>query len=264
MNINGRRVYAYTGARPFDPALDAIVFVHGAGMDHTVWLSQCRYFAHHGYAAVALDLPGHGRSDEPACADVAAMADVVVEVLDALACERASLVGHSMGALVVLEAAARVPQRIDRLALLGAAVPMAVADELLAAARANDHAALDMITLWGHGPRAALGGNQVPGIWLTGSGRRLLERARPGVLFADLTACDDYDHGPASAAAVRCPTLLLLGERDLMTPVRCASDLARAISQSETVILRDCGHMLMAEKPNEVLDRLMAFFGLNR
>src|SRR3546814_10582752 len=46
--VNGRTVFAATGGRPFDPALPALVFVHGAGMDHTVWTLQTRYFAYHG------------------------------------------------------------------------------------------------------------------------------------------------------------------------------------------------------------------------
>ena len=59
------RLYAYTGGRPFDPAKPTVVFVHGAQHDHSVWILQSRYLAHHGYGVLALDLPGHMRSEGP-------------------------------------------------------------------------------------------------------------------------------------------------------------------------------------------------------
>ncbi len=86
-SVDDKSVFAATGGRPFDPALPSIVFVHGAAMDHTVWALQTRYFAHHGRNVLAIDLPGHGRSAGPALADMGAMADWVIRVLDALGVE---------------------------------------------------------------------------------------------------------------------------------------------------------------------------------
>jgi pimeloyl-ACP methyl ester carboxylesterase len=62
LTVNRRKVFAATGGRPFDAALPTVIFLHGAGMDHTVWALQTRYFAHHGQGVLAVDLPGHGRS----------------------------------------------------------------------------------------------------------------------------------------------------------------------------------------------------------
>src|SRR5512134_4136239 len=128
------RIYAYTGARALAPEQPAVVFVHGAANDHSVWLLQSRYFAHHGRGVLALDLPGHGRSGGAALVSVDAIADWIVDVLDAAGLERAALVGHSLGALAVLDCAARHPARVEKIALLGPAVPMEVSDALLAAA----------------------------------------------------------------------------------------------------------------------------------
>ncbi|MGA8258861.1 MAG: alpha/beta hydrolase [Arenicellales bacterium] len=260
ITVEQRQAYAYTGSRDLDPGRETILFVHGAALDHTVWLLQSRYFAHHRRNVLAVDLPGHGRSEGPLLPSIEAMADWLFAVLDALAVREAILVGHSMGSLVTLEAAARYPDRTRRLALLGSAVPMAVADPLLNAARENRHAGFDMINLWGHSPAAQIGGSETPGMWMTGTSIRLLERAGRDVLFNDLNACREYGHGLQSAAKVSCPTLLLTGRSDVMTPMPVAGELAATIPDCGLRVL-DCGHLMMSEKPNEVLDELIAFIG---
>jgi pimeloyl-ACP methyl ester carboxylesterase len=256
LTVAGARVHAGTGGREFDASLSPIVFLHGAGMDHTVWALPARYFAHRGRAVLAVDLPGHGRSEGKPLASIGVMADWVAQLLDAAGAGKAALVGHSMGALVALEAAARHPDRICRLALLGAAPRMPVHPDLLAAAEANDHAAFDLMTSWSFGPAGQLGGARVPGSWLMGGGERLLERLRPGVLSADLEACNAYGDGMESAAKVTCPALVVMGAEDKMTPARAGAKLAAAISGANSVIIPNCGHMMTAEKPDETLDAL--------
>ena len=108
--VQGRGVYAYTGGKPFDPALPCVVFLHGAMQDHSAWTLLARWFAHHGHAVLALDLPGHMRSEGPALDSNEAMADWTLALMDTLDIERVALVGHSMWSLVVLEATARRPQ----------------------------------------------------------------------------------------------------------------------------------------------------------
>jgi len=257
--VNGSDVYAYTGARPLDAALPTVVFVHGAGNDHSVWALQSRYFAHHGRNVLAVDLPGHGRSGGGALASVEAIADWIPAVLDAAGIGEAAHVGHSLGSLAVLECAARHPGRVTRIALIGPAAPMPVAEALLDAAKRNDHSALELITGWSYSAGKKLGGNQVPGVWLTGSALRLLERTRPGVLHADLLACHAHATGVDSADRVRCPSLVIVGARDVMAPPRSAQALIAALSGARVVTLPDCGHALMAEQPDAVLDALRAF-----
>lgn len=260
VNVDKRRTYVYTGSKEFEPERETIVFVHGAALDHTVWLLQSRYFAHHGRNVAAVDLPGHGRTDGPLIDTIPGMADWVLAAADALGVSKSILVGHSMGSLVTLEAAARCPERVARLALLGSAVPMQVADPLMNAARENEHLGFDLINIWGHSAKAQLGGSETPGMWMTGSAIRLLERAGPDVLYNDLNACHQYGHGLESGAKVACPTLLLAGRQDIMTPIKVARDLVAAIPAAEMKVL-DCGHLLMSEMPNEVLDELTAFIG---
>jgi pimeloyl-ACP methyl ester carboxylesterase len=254
--VDGLPAFAATGGRAPKPGQPSVVFVHGAGMDHTVWTLQARWFAHHGRNVFALDLPGHGRSAGAAAGAIGAQAEWLLRFLDAAGLAQAALVGHSMGALVALAAAARAPQRVWALALLGAAPAMKVHPDLLAAARAGDHAAIDLVSSWGLGRRAHLGGAAPPGTWMLGGATRLLERDRAGALAADLAACDAWDGAPAAAAAVRCPTLLLAGTLDRMTPAKGARELAARIEGARFVELAGCGHMMMIERPDATLDAL--------
>ena len=259
LTVDGNGVYAYTASRKFDPLLPAVFFVHGAGLDHSVWALQSRYFAHHGWNALAMDLPGHGRSGGEALSSVSSIAEWVIRVMDAAGIARAMLIGHSMGSLAALEAAGRHPERVTRVALLAPSVPMPVSDGLLAAARANDHAAYELITEWSFSPNHQTGGNQQPGVWMTGNALRLMERLRPGVLYVDLSACNSYADGLAAARRVRCPALVILGERDRMAPARGAKELISTLTDSKVVTLADTGHSLMVEHPDAVLDALRKF-----
>ncbi len=259
LDVAATPTYAYTGSRPLDTALRTIVFVHGAANDHSVWALQSRYFAHHGFNVLAVDLPGHGRSGGEALASVKAIADWIPALMDAAGGGAAALVGHSLGSLAVLECAARHASRVTKLVLIGPAAPMPVAEVLLDAARRNDHVAYELITGWSFSAQAQLGGNTVPGVWLTGNALRLTERNRPGVLYADLLACDAYAAGIDSAGKVQCPALVIVGARDIMAPAKNAQGLVAALPDARSITLPDCGHALMAEKPDAVLDALHAF-----
>jgi pimeloyl-ACP methyl ester carboxylesterase len=259
LTVDGWQVYAYTAGRALNTKQPSVLFVHGAANDHSAFLLQSRYFAYHGCNALAVDLPGHGRSTGAPLTTIAAMADWLASFMGVAGIAAAALVGHSMGSLVALECAARHPARARALALIGTSAPMPVGDGLMAAAREDSHAALDMLNIWGHSAAAQLGGNTVPGVWMTGANVRLLERAKPQVLHVDLRACHEYPDGRESAAKVRCPTLFVLGSRDLMTPPRNANDLRAAIPEARIVLLEGAGHALMAERPDAVLDALIGF-----
>ena len=90
LTIHGRDAYAYTGGKPFDPALPCVVFIHGALHDHSVWTLLARWCAHHAYSVLAPDLPGHMKSAGPALESVEAMADWVLGLLDAAGVKQAA------------------------------------------------------------------------------------------------------------------------------------------------------------------------------
>ena len=260
LNVDGRTAYAYTGGKPLDPALACVVFVHGALHDHSVWNLLARWFAHHGRTVLAVDLPAHGRSDGPPLASIEAIADWTLALLDAAGVREAAFVGHSMGSLVALEAAARAPDRATRLVMVGAAFPMKVSDALLATARDAPLRAIDMVNAFSHSTLAAKPSFPGPGMWLHGSNRALMRRTQAGAhrggwqgnLFEhDFRVCDAYANGLGAAAQMRCPATLVLGARDQMTPPRATRDLAAALDARVVTIA--AGHALMTEAPDALL-----------
>ncbi len=136
---------------------------------------------------------------------------------------------------------------------------MPVHPDLLAAAEANDRAAYEAITFWGLSRSAQIGRDQSPGMWMVGSGMQLMASEPAGALHASLKACADYGGAAAAAAKVTCPVRLILGDQDNMTPLKRGRALANAFHDAETIIIPQCGHMLMAEQPDAVLDALIGF-----
>src|SRR5689334_420161 len=149
--VDGRKVFAATGGVSFDPQKPAVIFLHGAGFDRTAWLLQSRWFAHHGRSVLAVDLPGHGRSEGEPLASIETMAVWTNQLIDASGAESVALVGHSMGALVSLETAARQPAKVRALGLLGVAVEMPVHPEMLESAAANTGKVRELMAFWGIG-----------------------------------------------------------------------------------------------------------------
>ncbi len=258
LKTDGNTVFCATGGQGFDPALPTTMFVHGASFDRTVWKLQARYFAWHGSNVLAVDLPGHGRSTGTPLESIEAMADWITRLLDAADVDKAALVGHSMGGQVALDCAGRHGARVRALALLGGALSIPVNSALLDPAKADDHLAFDLLNVWGYGRRAQLGVHRMPGLWMMKGGLRIMERAAKGLLFTDLNATNAYD-GAAAAAAVACPTLVVIGEMDLMTPAKAGRALADTIAGATSVTLPGLGHIMLEEDPDATLDALRDF-----
>jgi len=258
-DVDGRSVYAYTGGRPFDPSRPVVALVHGGQHDHSVWILQSRFLAHHGFSVLAFDLPGHGRSAGPLLPDIASMAGWLLRALAAAGVARAAIVGHSMGSLIALEAAGQAPAVVRGVGLIGIAFPMKVSETLLNAARDDEQAAFDMINQWSHARLVHRPGTPGPGFSLFVQNLRLMQRQRPGVLLNDFAACNAYAQGLERASALSCPALFVLGMRDAMTPPRAARDLARVIAGATVVEIPGCGHNAMGEAPDEVRDALVAW-----
>lgn len=258
--VSGAKVHAATGGRRFDAKSRVLIFLHGAGMDHTCWQLPARWFAWHGFSALAVDLPAHGRSAGPQLGSIDELARWVVALMDTLGIASAALVGHSMGGAIALEAAARLEGRVTAIALLGTAAAVPVNEQLLSAARDRPHDAYEMMTAWALRPAAKIGRNPAPGMWMTGATLALFDRNTPGILYRDLALCNDWTTGPEAAKQVTCPTLVVTGKQDVMTPPRNGEKLAQAVAGSTTIALDDCGHMMMSEAPDALLDALRQFF----
>ncbi len=258
-DVDGRSVHAATGAVPVDgtdaTARPLVLLLHGAGMDRTVWSQQTRWLAHHDARAVAVDLPGHGRSDGPPLGSIAELAAWVAAVAEALG-GPVHVVGHSMGAFIGLEAAAHHADSVASLVLMGLGAAMPVHPDLQAAADADDPLAADLMAGWMHGPDQKFGVNPTPGMTMTGTSRAVIETSPDGVLGLDLAMCAAYDGAADAAAAVTCPTTLVLGRLDRMTPRRAAQPIVDVLAHAMVVELATAGHAPMMEEPDVVRSAL--------
>jgi pimeloyl-ACP methyl ester carboxylesterase len=265
LNVQGQDAYCYTGGKPFNPALPTAVFIHGAQNDHSIWILQTRYFAHHGFGVLAVDLPGHGRSKGAPLTSIEAMTDWLLALLDAAGVRQAALIGHSMGSLILLEIAHKAPDRVNKVALVCTAYPMKVSEVLLDAAKNEERKAIDMVNIWSHSSIAHKPSCPGPGFYVMGGAQRLMQRIaaqnREQVFYIDFSACNSYANGEIAAKSVACPALLLLGKRDSMTPPKATVTLTNAMPHAKVVWLDHCGHQLMAEQPDTALDTLFAFAG---
>lgn len=251
--LDGARVRYADGGRGVSRADPAVVLIHGSGMNRTAWQLQTRYLSHHGFRAVAIDLPGHGGSVGPALTSIPEMANWTGHLIAALDLGPAHLVGHSMGSYVGLEVAARMPEQAASLVLCGTAATMPVHPELLDAATDNVAHASRLMTSWGFSSRGHTGAHASPGQWLLGGSTALIDTAPAGSLGIDMAACQAYDAAVERASEVTCPTTMVLGSADKMTPVRASVPLQEAFASApEVVILDGVGHMMMSEAPDRV------------
>lgn len=261
--VHNAATYCYTGGKAFDPAKPTLIFIHGVINDHSVWILQTRYLAHHGYNVLAVDLPGHCKSAGAPPATVEDAADFVLALMDAAGLEKATLIGHSMGSLIALEAAGRAPQRVTQLVLVGTAFPMKVSPALLDASLNTPVKALEMVNVFSRSTLAAPPSVLGPGTWVYGAGmalgKRVLASNKEVNLFhTGFKACDAYAGGETAMEKVTCPVLFALGTKDQMAPPKAAQGLLAKCAHP-TVVHLPGGHQQMAETAEELLAALKAF-----
>ncbi len=233
--------------------MSQIIFVHGAGLDSRSWIRQTGFFEN----SVAVDLPGHGLSTQPPMDEVSDYAGWLGDEMRKLSSGPVTLAGHSLGSLIALETAAANPDFVDHLVLIATSAVMPVHRDLLATARANDPDAAAMVMKWSFA-EPAIGR---PKGWLRDIEESFISAAEQGVLASDLTACSTYTRAIELAARVTCPTLLILGERDIMTKPKGAQPLAAALADARIVMIEDGGHMLPLESAAAVNDTIALFLG---
>lgn len=172
---SGKDTYVYTNNKIIDPAKPSVVFIHGAGFDHSVWTLFSRHFSRHDWNVIALDLPGHGRSEGPVLESIEAMASWSIALIDTLGLNSVALVGHSMGSLITLETASRLGDRVTHAVLIGSISPMPVSDPILDATANKPGAAHSMLTSFGFSKKNLMGGNPNPGMWMVSDSCSLSE-----------------------------------------------------------------------------------------
>ncbi len=268
--VQGQKIYCYTGGKPFDAAKPTLVFIHGVLNDHSVWILQTRYFAHHGFNVLAVDLPGHGKSEGSCPKSVEAAAEFTMALMDAVGVQKAALIGHSWGSLIALHAASLAPERVSQLALVGTAYPMKVSPALLDASLNAPMKAIEMVNTFSHSslspPPSALG----PGTWLYGGSRALMRRVlasnpKENVFHIGFKACDSYEGAfealnrlIAHTESAQIAILFIVGMADQMTTPKAAQSLIDKAPAAKVARVSG-GHQMMTESPEEVLRALANF-----
>lgn len=243
---------------PADCAEPAWLLIHGGGHDPQVWETLATALAASGARVLAPALPAHGGSGGSALPDIDAMAAWVQALIAKLALPSVQLCGHSMGSLIALAVAAAAPERVARLVLVGSSAPMPVSDFLLEAARSDPDRACELINKFSFAPAEQLGAARRRA--LEDGNLARLRRQGAAVLATDLAACNAWQGGLDAASRVRCPSLILCGEFDRMTPAAAARPLldalASASGRARLRVLPGCGHTMMEEAPEALFEAL--------
>ena len=267
LTVNGANTYCYTGGKPFDAAKPTVVFIHGVVNDHSVWILQSRYLAHHGWNVLAVDLPGHCKSAGEAPSSVEEAAAFVGALLNAAGVQKAALVGHSWGSLIALEAAAQLQDHVSHLVLVGTAYPMKVSPALIESSLNEPEKALAMVNVFSRSTLAAPPSALGPGTWVYGAslalGRRVLRsNTAVNVFHRGFVACDRYAGGEAAMGKVTAPVLFVLGAQDQMTQAKAAQGLiqaAKAAGKAVGIATLPVGHHQMTETPEATLFAIRDF-----
>jgi pimeloyl-ACP methyl ester carboxylesterase len=246
-------------ANPLAPI--CVVMLHGAAHNKTVWDALAHGLQQERLSVMAPDLPGHGHCPGPALATVEACADWVLNWAAHQGQRRLVLVGHSMGALIALEGAARAAsqQRTEAavvgLVLLGAAYPMTVSPALLSMAVDDEAQALQKVAQYSHA-RSAVAAREADHTLIQLEQQQYAAAGHGNLLHHDLSLCNSYAAGLQSAAQVRCPSTLIVGLEDRMTPLASITELENSLRAKRIELAT--GHNLMAEDPAGVQAALLS------
>ena len=220
--------------------------MHGSGLTHIVWSLHEQFYASQGFNVLSVDLPGHGNSEGPSLKSIEKISDWIKSLMLKINIEKIIIVGHSQGGLVGIDFASRYPELIEKIVLVANSYKMPVNQDLIDLAEAGDEKAVLLMMKWGYeGSKAFIGGNPVKKI--VNSARDIRE-----VLAVDLNACNNYKNGENAIKKINCPTLCIFGDLDKMVPVKVGLKMSEQITNSETKIISDCGHMIIFEKAFEM------------
>tara|TARA_Y100001970_G_scaffold17669_1_gene19849 strand:+ start:281 stop:1033 length:753 start_codon:yes stop_codon:yes gene_type:complete len=239
-------VFVSTGGMEIDKEKPTILLMHGSGLSHIVWSFHEQFYSTQGFNVLSVDLPGHGNSEGPSLKSIEEISDWIKSLMKKLNIEKIIIIGHSQGALVGIDFAARYPNFILSLVLVAGSYKMPVNQDLIDYAEAGDEKAILLMMKWGYeGSKAFIGGNPVKKI--INSSREIRE-----ILAVDLNACNNYKDGKESLKKISCPTLCIFGDLDKMVPLEVGNKMASMINKSETKIINNCGHMIIFEKAFEM------------
>ena len=251
--LENKNIHISDSGQGIDMNKDTIVFLHGSGLSHIVWSLAEQFFSSKNYNVLSIDLPGHGNSDGPCLDSVEKIADWMEKVFDKLKLKNLILVGHSQGCLEILEYSSKYKERLKKLVFVGGSNKMPVHPDLIELAQSGHSDAVKLMMKWGYeGSKKFIGGNPVEKI--IQSPRDISE-----ILAVDLNACNNYSNGSEAAKVIDLPSMLIFGELDKMVNLEAGKKFSNLIKNSNTHVIKGCGHMIMIEKAFEMREKILEF-----
>lgn len=242
VSVNGSDVFVSDGGLGHQAGQKALLLIHCSGVNHAIWALQSHDFAQRGINVFSLDLPGHGRSEGPLLTSIGQMSAWLDAFMAAAGLSSAIVLGHSMGALVAIDLAAKSPARCDSIILCGVAASMAVNPQLLDAAKENHPLAFELVETWSYAKGSHPDKHATLG---------LLQSQADDVLFTDLNACNDYADAQRNFSGLKIPVTVIAAAEDKMTPGRAGKALAESRDGTNFVVIEGAGHNMMVERTDE-------------
>ena len=237
LKLDRKRIY-YASSRNKEKGLIPLLLIHGAGGSHRHWLFQIEGVD---YPIIAVDLPGHGRSEGQALNSIEAYADLMLNFIHEISPKGIYVGGHSMGGAITLKLALKAPELIKAMVLIGTGGRLRVKQKILNTFAAGNN--LPELIEWAYGPEAnqdlTTAAHQE---WINGSSK---------VFYNDFSACNEFDVTNYLEQLKMIPTTVICGTSDLMTPPKYSEFLKERL-KAELNLINNAGHMSMLENPNQV------------
>ena len=252
-DIDNKNYFASDAGQGIDKNKDTIVLLHGSGLSHIVWSLTEQYLSNQKYNILAIDLPGHGNSEGESLKSIEEISEWLEKVFNKLDTSKITIIAHSQGCLEAIEYHYKYPKRVKALVFVGGSYRMPVNQDLIDLAEAGDDQAVKLMMKWSYEhSKSFIGGNPVKKIIKSSQDIR-------EILAVDLVACNNYKNGSEALKSINCPTLFIFGELDKMVSLEKGKKFAELIPNSQTHIIKNCGHMIMFEKAFEMREKIAEF-----
>ncbi len=241
LEIANTQINCMTGKNGIRKGKKNLLFIHGAGGNHKVWAMQLPYFEGN-YNPIAVELPGHGDSGGDGEKDINSYTEWIRKIIDNLSLETCSMVGHSMGGAITLSFALKYPQYLNSIVLVGTGARLRVSSDILDTVKANFDNAIKLICKFAYSDHVSS--------LVIEMGEMEMRKTSPDVLYDDFAACNSFDV-LEKIKKVEVPTLIISGSEDRLTFPKYSRFLHENIRGSKLAMVKDAGHMIMVEKPEE-------------
>lgn len=228
-----------------------IIFIHGSGGNASIWQRIMDIIAQNGWGSIAISLPGHGASEGQGMASIAEYREFVNDFIEAKGLRNIFLAGHSLGGGIVLDFALKYPEKLTGIILIGTGARLRVHPQALEMFRQMAEGEIEpKFEPWAFAENAPA--------HILAEGEKEWSMTNPRVRYTDLKACDQFDI-MEEVQKIHLPTLVVVGTKDRLTPVKYAEYLHKRIRGAKLEVIPEAGHMLMLESPEQLSLAIIKF-----